>query len=107
MPLLRITGSLDERRTNYGEIGMSKINSRTTMFVTIVLSLAFAATGAGSTFAHEGHARVAPRAAVHRHPGYAGPVIQDDRFASQSDGYDGDRYWSGDNCFPTEPGGCD
>ena len=49
MPLLRITGSLDERRTNYGEIGMSKINSRTTMFVTIVLSLALAATGAGST----------------------------------------------------------
>jgi hypothetical protein len=41
------------------------------------------------------------------HPGYAGPVIQDDRFASHSDRYDGDRYWSGDNCFPTEPGGCD
>jgi hypothetical protein len=33
---------------------MSKINGRITLFATIILSLAFAATGAGSAFAHEG-----------------------------------------------------
>jgi hypothetical protein len=40
--------------------------------------------------------------------GFAGPLdTRFDRFARHPDGYDGDRYWSGGDCFPTEPGGCD
>jgi hypothetical protein len=30
-----------------------------------------------------------------------------DRVAKHRDGYDGDRYWSDGECFPTAPGGCD
>jgi hypothetical protein len=73
----RYAGSVGKRRTNEGEIAMSKIDSRITMFAIIILSLAFAATSAGSAFAHERHSRMAPRADVRRHPGYASPVIQD------------------------------
>jgi hypothetical protein len=29
------------------------------------------------------------------------------RVAKHRDGYDGDRYWSDGECFPTAPGGCD
>jgi hypothetical protein len=29
------------------------------------------------------------------------------RLTPNHDGYDGNRYWHGDHCFPTEPGGCD
>jgi len=28
------------------------------------------------------------------------------RATPNHDNYDGDRYWNGGNCFPTEPGGC-
>jgi hypothetical protein len=39
--------------------------------------------------------------------GFAGPRGTGfDRF-THHDGYDGDRYWYGGDCFPTEPGGCD
>jgi hypothetical protein len=30
-----------------------------------------------------------------------------DRVAKHRDGYDGDRYWSNGECFPTAPGACD
>ena len=36
--------------------------------------------------------------------GFAGSRFS--RVAPNHDSYDGDRYWNGDNCFPTEPGGC-
>jgi hypothetical protein len=29
------------------------------------------------------------------------------RLARHRDGFDGDRYWSDGECFPTAPGGCD
>ena len=29
------------------------------------------------------------------------------RVARHRDGFDGDRYWSDGECFPTAPGGCD
>jgi hypothetical protein len=38
------------------------------------------------------------------------PESQDrgfDRVAKHRNGYDGDRYWSDGECFPTAPGGCD
>jgi hypothetical protein len=48
-----------------------------------------------------------PRGDVPREIGFAGPrSIGSDQFSRNRNGYDGDRYWSGDNCFPTEPGGC-
>jgi hypothetical protein len=37
--------------------------------------------------------------------GFAGP--RGTGFAHDRDGYDGDHYRHGDDCFPTEPGGCD
>lgn len=61
---------------------MSKIDNRITRFAIIILSLAFAATSAGSAFAHKGHSQTTPRADVHRHPGYAGPIIRDCDLAS-------------------------
>ena len=36
--------------------------------------------------------------------GFAGARFS--RFAPNHDSYDGDRCWNSDNCFPTEPGGC-
>src|SRR6516164_3831504 len=36
--------------------------------------------------------------------GFAGSRFS--RGAPNHDSYDGDRFWNGDNCFPTEPGGC-
>jgi hypothetical protein len=36
--------------------------------------------------------------------GFAGARFN--RFACNHDSYDGDRYWNGDHCFPTERGGC-
>jgi hypothetical protein len=40
--------------------------------------------------------------------GFAGPRGTGfDRFTHDRSGYDGDRYWYGGDCFPTEPGGCD
>ena len=38
--------------------------------------------------------------------GYASTGSRFSRVAPSHDSYDGDRYWNGDNCFPTEPGGC-
>jgi len=48
-----------------------------------------------------------PRGGVPRGIGFAGPRGGPDQFSGKRNGYDGDRYWSGDNCFATEPGGCD
>jgi hypothetical protein len=40
--------------------------------------------------------------------GFAGPLdTRFERFARHHDGYDGNRHWSGNDCFPTEPDGCD
>jgi hypothetical protein len=54
----------------------------------------------GNGFSH-------PRDDVSRGIGLAGPRgISSDQFLHNRSGYDGDRYWNDDNCFPTEPGGC-
>ena len=40
--------------------------------------------------------------------GFAGPSGAGfGRLGPNHDGYDGNRYWYGDDCFPTEAGGCD
>ena len=49
-----------------------------------------------------------PRSGVPLGNGFAGPSGAGfGRLAPNHDGYDGNRYWYGDDCFPTEPGGCD
>jgi hypothetical protein len=48
------------------------------------------------------------RGDVPLHSGFAGPRRTGfNPFAHHPDGYDGDRYWYRDECWPTEPGGCD
>jgi len=55
----------------------------------------------GNGFSH-------PRGDVPRGIGFAGPrAIGPYQLSARRNGYDGDRYWNGDNCFATEPGGCD
>jgi len=53
---------------------MLKITTRIITFATIVLSPGFVVTGPGYAFAHQGQTEMTRRAAVHRHPGYAGPT---------------------------------
>ena len=49
-----------------------------------------------------------PRSHLPRGTGFAGPRdVGSGQFLNKHGGYDGDGYWSRDNCFPTEPGGCD
>jgi hypothetical protein len=39
--------------------------------------------------------------------GYADSQDMAYRAAKHRNGFDGDRYWSNGECFPTAPGGCD
>jgi hypothetical protein len=39
--------------------------------------------------------------------GYAKSYETGPNRLSHRDGFDGDRYWSDGECFPTAPGGCD
>jgi hypothetical protein len=82
------------------------IMSRILRMATVAVVLAFAATDAA-------HARAINR--TQPYPGYAGPAsasadVRSGEFAWSAphhDGYDGNRYWWGGDCWPTEPGGCD
>jgi hypothetical protein len=60
----------------------------------------------GGNFRADGFSH--PRSGVPLGNGFAGPSGAGfGRLAPNHDGYDGNRYWYGDDCFPTEPGGCD
>jgi len=94
-----------------------KNHTKTSMFGKLIFAAAFVlgslalATPVLAAGQHHGELRgngfSHPRDGVPRGIGFAGPRgISADQFSHNHSGYDGDRYWSDDNCFPTEPGGC-
>jgi hypothetical protein len=79
--------------------------------------LRMATVGIVLTFAASGVAQARPFNYQHDHfrSGYASQVYspagpRGGGFASSArhpDGYDGDQYWWGGDCWPTDPGACD
>jgi hypothetical protein len=72
--------------------------SRILRMPTVIVTLAFAAMGVAQ-------ARSINYRHDHFRAGYAGPMYSTPR--AHRDGYDGNRYWWGGECWPTDAGGCD
>jgi len=74
---------------------MSHILRMATVIVTLTSAVAGAAQARPIKYRHDTF-----------HAGYAGPVYSSTP-RPRRDGYDGNRYWWGGECWPTDAGGCD